>query len=218
MFTGLGALLALLAAEAAAVGAWERVFVWLGFAFLVDGVDGPIARAVDVAKRLPRFSGEVIDLVIDYLTYVFVPVLVLLAANRFGSEAAGYAMAALMLLSSLFHFSDAGSKARDLAFVGFPAIWNIIAFYIFALDLPPVVAMALVVIATALTFVPTHWVHPLRVEAMRPITIAVTVTWAVAASIVLWRGFPADTPLRILLILAAVYGLAISAWLTRRGL
>lgn len=217
VFTGLGALCALLAAEAVAAAQWERVFFWLGVAFLVDGIGGPIARAVDVSRKLPRFSGETIDLVIDYLTYVFVPVLALLAAGRFGGDLAGYAMAALMLLSSLFHFSDERSKSRDLAFVGFPAIWNIVAFYIFALDLAASWAMALVVLAALLTFVPTRWVHPLRVLAWRGVTVAVTVIWSGLAALTLWQGFPSSWPVQMGLLGAAVYGLLLSAWLTRRG-
>ncbi len=216
VFTGLGAVCALLAVEAVMSRNWPRVFVWLGVAFLIDGIDGPIARAVEVKRHLARFSGEHIDLVIDYLTYVFVPVLALLVAGRL-PEPLVYPLVAVMLLSSLFHFSDLESKASDLAFVGFPAIWNIVAFYVFALDLGPAMASGLIAIATVATFVPLHWVHPMRVQAMRPLTMALTVVWAAVALQTVLSGFPASALAQSVLVAVAIYGVGVSAWLSWIG-
>lgn len=215
VLTASGAVLALLATLAVWSGDYQRMFLWLGVAFIVDGIDGPFARAVGVKERLPRFSGEVLDLVIDYLTYVFVPVLALLAADRMPA-AIELPLAAAILLSSLFHFSDSDSKAGDLAFVGFPAVWNIVAFYVFALDLSPVAATALIAAAIALTFVPLHWVHPMRVVALRPVTLAATAIWAIAAFSAVWHGFPASVPAQVALIAIALYGMGLSLWLSRR--
>ncbi|MCB1521150.1 MAG: phosphatidylcholine synthase [Hyphomicrobiaceae bacterium] len=217
LLTGLGALCALLAAEAVSAGAFERTFFWLGVAFIVDGIDGPIARAVGVERRLPRFSGERIDLVIDYLTYVFVPVLALLAAVRLGDAPWAYGLAAMMLLTSLFHFSDTESKARELAFVGFPAIWNIVAFYVFALDLGALSAAVLIVVCSAMTFVPLHWVHPVRVVPLRPVTLAVTALWFAAAAWTIAHGFPGGSMVDAVLVGCALYGIAVTLWLTWRG-
>ncbi|MGD9785260.1 MAG: phosphatidylcholine/phosphatidylserine synthase [Hyphomicrobiaceae bacterium] len=214
LLTGLGALCALFATEAAIAGAFERMFVWLGIAFVIDGIDGPIARAIGVVERLPRFSGERIDLVIDYLTYVFVPVLALLVAGRIGPPAVAYTLAALVLLSSLFHFADVESKADELAFVGFPAIWNIAAFYVFAFEMSPGAVQLLILAGVVLTFVPMHWVHPVRVLALRPVTLIMTAAWAGAAAWAASVGFPAPWPARLLLGVCAVYGLALSIWLT----
>lgn len=216
IFTGLGAVCALLAVEAIFSGNWTGVFIWLGVAFLIDGIDGPIARAVDVQGNLPRFSGERIDLVIDYLTYVFVPVLALLLAGRL-PEGIGHGLGAIILLSSLFHFSDVESKAHDMAFVGFPAIWNILAFYVFALDLSPVAATGLIVVATVLTFVPLHWLHPVRVEPLRPLTLSLTLAWSAAALWTVLQGFPAPMMAQAVLVGVAVYGLGLSAWLSREA-
>lgn len=216
IFTGLGAVCALLAVEAIYAGDWARVFVWLGVAFLIDGIDGPFARAVDVQENLPRFSGERIDLVIDYMTYVFVPVLALLLAGRL-PQGYGHALAAIILLSSLFHFSDVESKSHDMAFVGFPAIWNILAFYVFALDMSPLAATASILAATALTFVPLHWLHPVRVQPLRPLTLTLTVAWAVAAMWSVQQEFPAPLLAQVVLVGVALYGLGLSAWLSRQA-
>lgn len=217
LLTGLGAVCALLAVEAAMTQAWPRVFLWLGIAFLIDGIDGPIARAVDVRQNLPRFSGERIDLVIDYLTYVFVPAFVLLAAGRL-PESLAHGLAAFILLSSLFHFSDLESKSSDLAFVGFPAIWNILAFYVFALDIGPWVTAALILACIIATFVPLHWVHPVRVTPLRPLTLVLTVLWSGAALVTVMEDFPAAAWAQTTFMLVALYGLALSAWLSLKAL
>lgn len=214
VLTSLGAVLALLAMQAVIAGNWEMVFVWLGVALVVDGIDGPIARAVGVTVQLPRFSGERIDLVVDYLTYVFVPVLALLQAGRLPPDAA-MALAAAILLSSIYHFADVASKTDDKAFVGFPAIWNIVAFHIFALDLGSLSASVIIVIAVALTFVPLHWVHPVRVEFLRPVTLAVTGIWAIAAVQTVATGFPAQSLVAASLVGGTIYGIVLSLWLSR---
>lgn len=216
LLTSLGAVLALLAMQAVMAASWEMVFLWLGLAMIVDGIDGPIARAVGVTVRLPRFSGERIDLVVDYLTYVFVPVLALLEAERLPAPAA-MALAAAILLSSLFHFADVASKSSDLSFVGFPALWNIVAFYIFALDVGPEAATVLIVLSVTLTFVPLHWVHPVRVTALRPVTLLLTAVWSVAAVLSVATGFPASAPVAWCLVIVVVYGIVVSLWLSRRG-
>ena len=135
LFTALGAVCGLLAALAAFDGAWERMFAWLGLALVIDGIDGTFARMAHVEERLPRFSGERLDLVVDYVTYVFVPALALLRAGYL-TGTGGLVIAALILLSSLYHFSDLASKGEDYSFIGFPAVWNIVAFYVFALSPP----------------------------------------------------------------------------------
>ena len=216
LFTGLGAVCALFAVMAVMEGAMATAFLWLGLAFLIDGVDGPIARAVEVKQHLPRFSGETIDLVIDYLTYVFVPVLLLMYGGRL-PEGYVYALAALILLSSLFHFADTHSKAGDLAFIGFPAIWNIVAFYVFALDLGKGATTLLILVCVVATFFPLHWVHPVRVAPLRPLTMALTVVWAIAALVTVLNGFPADIWLQAIFLVVAAYGLGITAWLSWRG-
>ena len=118
-FTALGAVCALLAVRAVIAGAWETVFVWLGIALIIDGIDGTFARLAKVSEHLPRFSGERLDLVVDYLTYVFVPALALVQAGYLPG-ALGLLLAALILLSSLFHFADTQSKSDDNCFVAFP--------------------------------------------------------------------------------------------------
>ena len=136
------------------LAAWELVFAWLGVALLIDGIDGTLgARMAKVGTRLPRFSGERLDLVIDYVTYVFIPALALLLAGYLPG-CLGWLLASLILLSSLFHFCDTESKTDDYSFVGFPAIWNIVAFYVFAFQHADVVRGPAGARLRRLTFVP----------------------------------------------------------------
>lgn len=214
VFTGLGAFCALMSAMAVADAAWERVFVWLGIAFVIDGVDGHLARRLHVRERLPRFSGERLDLVIDYLTYVFIPVLALRAAG-FLPGVIGIALGGLIVLTSLFHFADLESKADDHTFVGFPVIWNVVAFYLFAFEAAPIIAAAIIVGGAALTFVPFKWVHPLRVRALRPITLTFTVLWAMAALVTVVVGFPALPGAKAVLMIVAIYGAGLAVLWTR---
>lgn len=209
VFTALGAVCGLLAALAVFDAAWERMFGWLGLALIIDGIDGTFARLAQVEERLPRFSGERLDLVVDYVTYVFVPALALVRAGLLGGAAAPI-LAAAILLSSLYHFADLASKGDDYSFIGFPAVWNLVAFYLFAFAAPPWVACAVVVACVALTFVPMHWVHPLRVVRLRAVTLAITVAWAVAAIAAVLSGFPAGGWVRGVLGIAAAYVVALT--------
>jgi phosphatidylcholine synthase len=205
LFTALGVVCALFATRAVLAGAWEEVFVWLGLALIVDGVDGTFARMVDIKVRLPRFSGEQLDLVVDYVTYVFVPALAMLQAGYL-QGAFGVLLASLILLSSLFHFADTNSKTADHCFIGFPAVWNIVAFYVFAFQMPSWVVATLVLACVVLTFVPMRWAHPLRTPLLWPATLTVMVLWGVAACLTIWSGFPASPLVQAILLAAAAYG------------
>jgi phosphatidylcholine synthase len=207
-FTAIGAVCGLMATRAVIFGAWETAFFWLGLALLIDGIDGALARLANVHRQLPRFSGERLDLVIDYLTYVFVPTLALLQAG-FLRGGWGVVLAGAILLASLFHFSDTESKAEDHSFVGFPAVWNLVAFYVFAFGLSPLASALLVLACVVLTFVPLKWAHPLRTPRLWPLTAAAVALWGLAAAHTLWSGFPAGPWAQAALLAVAGYGLGL---------
>jgi phosphatidylcholine synthase len=209
LFTASGILCGLAALLAVLAGRIEQMYLWLGLALIIDGADGYFARRVGVKAALPRFSGEQLDLVVDYVTYVFVPAFALLYAGPF-SRPVGLLLATLILLSSLYHFSDTQSKTEDHCFVGFPAIWNLVAFHIHAFGLGPWLSGALVLTCVVLTFVPFKWVHPLRVIAMRPLTLAASVAWAIAALTAVFGGFPATSTVQVVLLAVAIYGVGLS--------
>jgi phosphatidylcholine synthase len=209
VFTASGIVCALFATQATLAAAYEMAFFWLGVALFIDGIDGTFARRFRVWETLPRFSGEQLDHVIDYVTYVFVPTLMLLQAGYIQGPS-GLVLASLICLSSLYHFSDTQSKADDNCFVGFPAIWNIVALYIFAMPMPPWMVTGLILSCVALTFVPLKWVHPMRVARLWPVTAIAVVAWAIAASLAIYSGFPATGWVQVTMIAVAIYGVALS--------
>ena len=217
VFTGLGALCGFYATLAVFDQRWEAMFAWLGLAFLIDGIDGTFARMVDVERRLPMVSGERLDLVVDYVTYVFVPALALIQKGYLVGPI-GHLLAAGILLSSLYHFVDIGNKSDDHCFVGFPAIWNIVAFLIFAFDLTQLQVAIVVIVCTVLTFVRWRWVHPMRVQSMWPITLSLTALWLIAALWTIMQGLPATGWASAVFAIAMVWGVGLSlAWRTPPG-
>lgn len=210
LLTASGAALALLALLAVSDGDWQMMFLWLGIALVVDAVDGPLARHFNVQSVLPGFSGERLDLIIDYLTYVAIPAFALTLADLLPQEFRLPAAIAI-LLSSLFHVASVHSKTEEGYFVGFPAIWNIVLLYLFALGLPPYASLAVVVFFVLLTFVPILSVHPFRVERLRIVTILVTVAWTVAAAAAVAKPFPSPLWVQILLIGTALYLVGVGA-------
>lgn len=208
VLTATGAAFGLLSLLAVCDGRWESAFLWLGVALVVDGVDGPLARMADVKRVLPRFSGEELDHLVDYLTYVTVPAFMVARAG-IAPESLRLPLAALIMVVSLYHFSDAESKTPEGYFVGFPAIWNVIVLYCFVLGLPPALSAALIMICAVFTFIPLLWVHPLRVKRLRLLTMAVALAWGAASLSAIAHGFPGTAAEQAIFVIAAVYMIAI---------
>jgi phosphatidylcholine synthase len=190
IFTACGAACALLALMAAAGARWPQMFLWLGVAIIIDGADGTFARRLRIAEVLPRWSGDVLDLVVDVLNYVFVPAYAL-AASGLLPAFLSVPLGILIVITGSLYFADRWMKTPDYYFRGFPAIWNVAAFYLFLLKLPPWLAAILVVALSALTFVPIHFIHPIRIAYFRALTMAAVVLWAILA---LFAAFKNLTP------------------------
>ncbi|QCK87486.1 phosphatidylcholine synthase [Phreatobacter aquaticus] len=180
LFTATGAVLALLALQAAVDGRHAAMFFWLAVALIVDGVDGSLARFINVRQALPRFSGEILDLVIDFATYVVVPTYALFASGMLPRGYEGV-LAAAILIGSAFYFADTTMKTPEGGFRGFPATWNIAAFLIFAFDAPSWANAGAIVVLVAAMFAPIMMVHPIRVRRFRPLTLAMLALWSLAA-------------------------------------
>jgi len=186
IFTASGAALALAALIAAVNGRWALMFFLLGVALIVDGVDGTIARRLKVAEVLPRWNGDVLDLVVDFATYVFVPAYAIAAGNLLPPALSLPAGIAIVMTGTIY-FADRQMKTGDNYFRGFPALWNGVAFYLFLLKLPPWINAAAVAALVLLTFVPFKFLHPFRVVRLRPVSIAVLVAWSLLALVAVVR-------------------------------
>jgi phosphatidylcholine synthase len=210
LLTASGGAMALFAAIAAADGDWRAAFVWLGAALFVDGIDGPIARRFKVSERLPDWNGATLDLVIDYTSYVFVPAIIL--ARGCGlSPTLGAIAAGVVALIGAIYFADTRMKQPDNSFRGFPAVWNMAVFVIFACTPAGWFTFVIVVILAIFTFLPVNFVHPVRVLKWRPLTLAVLAVWIVDALWLIAIDFSAAPALRTVLIGASLYLLCVSA-------
>jgi len=180
IFTACGAGCALLALTAAVNGQWAAMFVWLGIALCIDGIDGTFARRLQVAKLLPRWSGDILDLVVDILNYVFVPAYALATSGLLPKPAA-IPLGLLIVVTGALYFADRLMKTSDYYFRGFPALWNVAAFYLFMLKPEPWVGAAAIIALAVLTFVPFHVVHPVRITHLRGVTTVALAAWAALA-------------------------------------
>jgi phosphatidylcholine synthase len=183
VLTAVGAALALLLA--AVRGAFDVMFLCLGIALLVDGIDGTIARALKVAELLPRWSGDVLDLVVDFVTYVFVPAYAI-AAGGVLPPWLGPPAGVVIVMTGAIYFADRRMKTADNYFRGFPTLWNVVAFYLFVLKPAPWLAALLVALLAILTFVPFRFLHPFRVERLRVVSLGAVVLWGLLAAYTLW--------------------------------
>ena len=182
VFTACGAALAFLALVLATGDHWAGMFFCLGMALVVDSIDGPLARTFKIKEVLPRWSGEQLDFVVDFVTYVFVPAYAI-AASGFLPDALAIPAGLVIVITGALYFADREMKTGDNYFRGFPAVWNVAAFYIYILQPPGWFAATLVALLAALTFAPIRFVHPLRVAHLRMLNIALMAVWAVLAAI-----------------------------------
>src|ERR1700760_3113158 len=166
IFTAFGAAIALLAMLEAVREHWAAMFQWLGIALIIDAIDGPIARLLKVKDVQPNWSGDVLDLVVDFVTYVFVPAYAIVASGLLSPLAAPL-LGGGIAVSGALYFADRRMKSDDNHFRGFPGLWNIAAFYLFLLHWPPVASSLSVAALIALTFMPFYVVHPVRVVRLR---------------------------------------------------
>jgi phosphatidylcholine synthase len=186
VFTACGVGLGLMALIAATRSAWTEMFLWLGLALLFDGVDGPIARRLRVGQVLPNWSGDALDFVVDYVTYVFVPAYAM-AASGLLPPYAGVLLGFGIVVSGALYFADLRMKTADNFFRGFPVLWNAVAFYLLLLKPAPWIGALLILILIVLTFVPIKFVHPVRVRRLREVNLALLVLWAALAGYALAR-------------------------------
>ena len=177
VYTASGSVLALLIVLAAIEGD-VRAALWLGLvALVIDGTDGTLARRFGVKERLPWFDGARLDDIVDYLTYVFAPVILLLQGGYLPDGRTGTLVAALPLLASSYQFCRTDAKTDDHFFLGFPSYWNVVAFYAVAMDLSPGVVTTVVVACAALVAVPIGYLYPSRMTELRTLTLVLSLAW-----------------------------------------
>ena len=204
LFTASGAVFAMLAMLAAVELEWDMMFLWLVVAFFVDGIDGPLARKFDVKFNAPEFDGVLLDLIIDYLTYVFIPAFALFKSGLMDGWS-GWVMIIIVTFASAMYFADTRMKTKDNSFSGFPGCWNMLVLVLFALK--PEWWMSLIIVtALAITmFIPIKFVHPVRTERWRNVTLPMAVGWTFFAGWAAWVDFHPESWAHWGLVITSIY-------------
>src|SRR5918993_3557708 len=184
-YTASGAVLAFLAVLATFQDRFRLAFVLLIASTLVDATDGILARWARVKELTPGFDGARLDDIVDYLTFVFVPLLILYRAGHL-PDGWGLGIAGAVLLSSAYGFASLDAKTDDYFFTGFPSYWNIVALYIHAARTPPLFNGVLLLVLVALVFVRIGWIYPSRTPVLQGLTNILGAIWALMMLAVIW--------------------------------
>lgn len=213
-YTASGTVLALLAVIAAMDGDEIRALWILFIALVIDGSDGMLARRLRVKETIPQFDGARLDDIVDYITYAFVPMVLLWTGGYLPAGGVGDVMAAVPLLASSYQFCRTDAKTDDHFFLGFPSYWNVVAFYVVILDIDPWSTTAILLVCTILVFIPVKYVYPSRTKAFRRINLTLATLWLVTYAILLVQ-VPDPHPVVLALSMAyIVYYLVVSVYLT----
>ena len=188
LFTATGAVFAMLAMLAAADAKWSLMFLWLIVAFAVDGIDGPLARYYNVKQNAPHFDGVLLDLIIDYLTYVFIPAFALFKSGLLPGWT-GWVAIIIITFASAVYFCDGNMKTKDNSFLGFPGCWNMVVIVLFALSPNFWVILTFVSLISLSMFLPLKFIHPVRTERWRWISLPVALAWVFFAGWAAWVDF-----------------------------
>lgn len=204
LLTATGAVFAMLAMLAAVDGKWDLMFLWLVVAFFVDGIDGPLARKYDVKTNAPEFDGVLLDLIIDYLTYVFIPAFALFKSGLMDGWT-GWVAIILITFTSALYFADNRMKTKDNSFNGFPGCWNMLVLVIFALQPNFWVSLAMVTVLAVAMFLPLKFIHPVRTERWRKVSLPMALAWTVFAGWAAWVDFHPESWAHWGLIVTSLY-------------
>lgn len=204
LFTATGAVFSMLAMLAAVEGKWSLMFLWLVVALIVDGIDGPMARRYDVKSKAPIIDGVLLDLIIDYLTYVFIPAFALFNSHLLPGWA-GWIAIIVITFASVLYFADTRMKTADSSFSGFPACWNMVAVVVFATKPGFAVILGIVVVLSITMFLRVKFVHPVRTRRWRAVTLPVALVWVALAFWAAWTDFIQPPAVTWGLIAASLY-------------
>ena len=215
LYTAIGGVIALLATAVTFSHNFRAAFLYLVAATFVDSTDGMLARALKVKELLPQFDGALLDNIIDFLTYVYVPALIVWQADLVPSP---FPICAAMIVSSLYGFSrtDAKGEGADHYFVGFPSYWNVVVIYLYLLQWPQRANAIVLAFLAVMVFVPIHYLYPSRMRVLRAPTLVLGTMWAVLFAWMIWRLPAVDGPWTAVSLIFPAYYVVLSLWLQFR--
>ena len=186
LFTASGVIWSLLAIIAIIGHQWQLAFAWMMLAACVDFLDGSLARYFRIGSVLPKFNGALLDNIVDYLSYVFVPALFLWESDPILLPTEWKLPSAIMIsLASAYQFCQSDAKTIDYSFKGFPSYWNFAVFYLFFLKWNPWINLAILFFLCFFVFVPIKYAYPSLMKHYKLPTIILTLTWFVILIVIL---------------------------------
>lgn len=194
----------MLAMLAAVEGKWSLMFLWLVVALIVDGIDGPLARRYETQKNWPTYDGVLMDLIVDYLTYVFIPAFALFKYGLLSGWTGWLAIIAITY-GSVVYFADTRMKTKDKSFAGFPACWNMVVLVLFAVHPSQTVTLVVVIFLTLAMFTNLKFIHPTRTKRWRNVSLPVSIAWVVFAGWAAWVDFTEGSLAHWGLVLTSLY-------------
>ncbi len=204
LLTATGAVFAMLAMLAAVDEKWGLMFVWLVVAFAVDGVDGPLARHYQVKENAPQYDGVLMDLIIDYLTYVFIPAYALFKSGLMPGWT-GWVAIIVITFTSVVYFADTRMKTKDNSFSGFPGCWNMLIIVLFATEPNFWLMLGIIVALAAAMFFPLKFIHPTRTKRWREVSLPIALAWTFFAGWAAWVDFHPESWAHWGLIVTSIY-------------
>jgi phosphatidylcholine synthase len=176
-FTALGIVAAMLALRDVLTNHPDRAILWLLITLLIDGVDGPIARALMVSERVPRIDGFTLDLIIDYVACVIVPACFMYEFKVVPQDNFGIGVLCALVFTSAIWFARKDMMGDDYWFRGFPAAWNLVAPVMFLMQARTVVGAIITLVLSVLSLTNVPFPHIMRAKFLRPLTTVFTVIW-----------------------------------------
>ena len=215
LYTASGAVIALAGVEATLDGNARLAFAAMFLATIVDATDGVLARRARVKAVLPAVDGARIDDLVDYVTFVFLP---MIAALRFHMlpEPVAFAVAGLVLVCSLFGFVAPDAKTADHFFTGFPSYWNVVVLYLYVMDVSPPLSAAVLTTLCALIFVRIGYVYPSRTPVLMRTTLILAAIWAATVAVMIWLLPARSATVTIVSLVFPVYYIVLSLVLQLR--
>ena len=216
-YTATGTVWALLATAMTFAHNFRAAFIFLVVATFVDSTDGFLARALNVKERTPNFDGALLDNIIDYMTFVFVPALIVWQADLVPVP---FPVCAAILMSSAYGFAHSAAKveAGDHFFTGFPSYWNIVVVYLYILQLPRLTNAIILVILVVLVFVPLRYIYPSRTRTLQTPTLILGASWAAIFTWMIFRLPDTSGPWTGLSLIFPSWYVALSLYLHGREL
>jgi phosphatidylcholine synthase len=216
--TASGATAGLIALQAIFDSRWRDALLWLIFCQVLDGLDGPIARKLDVTIHAWRIDGHVLDLVVDYVTCVVVPIALLARLELLPQNYEIWVAGGILLTSALW-FARTDQETHDHWFNGFPAAWNIVVPTFLILDLSAKEVLIASVVLAVIQLTNLKLPHLVRVVDFRNITLPLTVIYLVNLTALSWsysdqNGSNPNLIQRIILLGFPVYLGVLSIWRT----